>query len=215
MPKAGWQLSNGVIRLIRAGCYQTRTARRKRYPEKRRNCQCFDGSMFHAPGLIQQQPFHIRISSHIFCCGGLASNKEDFYRLISCSSGCLFLFRISCTNWYVSTVKLKIPLEESNKADSKNATKVGFKSIGFSPSAFSGGTERFEMSDTLWTPHLLTLMVSTVWRWWFGQNQRWWGLGLGTGVGYVYLHREVPLQVGISPLSDRRGKWIFFPLWFA
>lgn len=23
MPKAGWQLSNGVIRLIQAGCYQT------------------------------------------------------------------------------------------------------------------------------------------------------------------------------------------------
>lgn len=39
------------------------------------------------------------------------------------------------------------------------------------------------------------------------------GVGEGGGlwgVGYMYLHHELSLQVRIFPLSNSRGKWIFF-----
>jgi len=29
-------------------------------------------------------------------------------------------------------------------------------------------------------------------------------------MGYMYIHQELPLQVGISPLSNNRGKCIIF-----
>lgn len=101
----------------------------KTYSEKCPNHQCFDSIMLHAPGLLQQKPFQIRISYYIFCCGGLASNEEDFSRdwfIINLAISFLYQFCISSTNWYVGKIRLKIHMEES-KDNGKNAKKVNFE----------------------------------------------------------------------------------------
>lgn len=89
--------------------------------------QCCDTITSPAPGLSQKKPAQICISCYIFSCDGLGGNEEDFSETdLLLTWLCIFsvsvlyqLCRLICKR-----IRLKIHMEESIKANSKNAKKA-------------------------------------------------------------------------------------------